>query len=71
MIGRIRRHRDLFIQLRQCAQLFKAAVRVKIPQRVAAEGRIILKVRRAHRVRAVLEPHAKRLTVRCLRERAQ
>ena len=71
MIGRIRRHRDLFIQLRQRAQLFKAAVRVKIPQRVAAEGRIILKVRRAHRVRAVLEPHTERLTVRCLRERAQ
>ena len=71
VIGRVRHHRDLFIQLRQCAQLFKAAVRVKIPQRVAAEGRIILKVRRAHRVRAVLEPHAERLTVRCLRERAQ
>ena len=71
MIGRIRRHRDLFIQLRQRAQLFKAAVRVKIPQRVAAEGRIILKVRRAHRVRAVLEPHAERLPVRRPRERAQ
>ena len=71
MIGRIRRHRDLFIQLRQCAQLFKAAVRVKIPQRVAAEGRIILKVRRAHRVRAVLEPHAERFPVRRPRERAQ
>ena len=49
MIGLILRDRDLFIRLRQRRKRFKAAVRVKIAQRIAAEWRVILKVRLAHR----------------------